>query len=114
MGSTRVRARLQRALLASTASALLVGGAVLAAEPAAASPVAVPFSATADVTAAGAVSPPTGSSHAPVPARDADDERAVDTRGALPIAAASGALLLVALGGLAVEVHRRRAPQTAG
>ena len=114
MGSTRVRARLRRALLASTASALLVGGAVLAAEPAAASPVPDPIMASAVVTTAGAISPPTGSSHAPVPARDADDERAADARGALPIAAASGALLLVALGGLAVEVHRRRSPQTAG
>lgn len=113
MGSTRVRARLRRALLASTASALLVGGAALAAEPAAASPVPVPVTASAVVPVSGAMSPPAGSSHAPVPARDADDERAVDARGALPIAAASGALLLVALGGLAVEVHRRRAPQTA-
>lgn len=105
MGSTRFRARLQRVAVASMTSAVLVGGLVLAAEPAAAVEPSV-ASATASVASAPALS-----SIGQAPARDTDADQAVDTRAAAPIALVSGALLVVVIGGIALDMRRRRAPR---
>lgn len=108
MGSTRLRARLQRVAVASMTSALLVGGFVLAAEPAAA---VGPSVASATASVASLASAPTHSSIVQMPARDTDADQAVDTRAAAPIALVSGALLVVVIGGIALDMRRRRDPR---